>query len=248
MEQDFLNPLMFGGLDGFPLGDVDADQFTDLLLFEGAWARWRRARGVVALAATEATGWGGCVIHVLTPPCADLLGPPGTLPPMPSSIPTQGAYEYGGPRSGGVHQHNTLSQQGVQPGGGLGPYDLVSHAMVRGCATAATCPALCLNPVHAHVLQAQYAHQQTSFDGMRPAIGGSFTAMMGDAELTERCLGVSTPAGAAAGEDGKKRRNAAQERRGARSTSKYRGVTHHCRTGRCVSRGAVRLQGWCLVA
>ena len=33
-------------------------------------------------------------------------------------------------------------------------------------------------------------------------------------------------------DDGKKRRSANVDRRGARSTSKYRGVTHHCRTGR----------------
>ena len=36
--------------------------------------------------------------------------------------------------------------------------------------------------------------------------------------------------GGAAEEGGKKRRTV--DRRGARSTSKYRGVTHHCRTGR----------------
>ena len=175
--------------------------------------------------------------NVLTPPCAvrsDLLGPPGSLPPMSAGMPAQGAYEaaahqYGGtPSTGAVHQR----LNGVQPGGGLAPYDLVSHAMVRGCNMAATCP---LSTTHTHV-QAQYASQQTSFDGMRPAISGSFTAMMGDADLTERCMGVSTPTGAAGGADpeGKKRRNAnaAQERRGARSTSKYRGVTHHCRTGR----------------
>ena len=43
MEQDLLNPLMFGTgfTDGFSFGDVDADQFTDLLLFEGACWRTR---------------------------------------------------------------------------------------------------------------------------------------------------------------------------------------------------------------
>jgi hypothetical protein len=46
----------------------------------------------------------------------------------------------------------------------------------------------------------------------------SFTAMMDDGEYPS------------ATDDSKKRRNV--ERRGARSTSRFRGVTHHCRTGR----------------
>ena len=47
------------------------------------------------------------------------------------------------------------------------------------------------------------------------------------------------PAGELMGQDrasdpNAKRRRAPERRSGARSTSKYRGVTHHCRTGRCV--------------
>ena len=53
-------------------------------------------------------------------------------------------------------------------------------------------------------------------------------AMLTRRPLLQEFLGADT-----APDLGEGKRRRVTERRGARSTSKYRGVTHHCRTGRC---------------
>lgn len=141
-----LMPSVFGA-DGFSLGDVDqfpvdADHFTDLLLFDGAWGK-RQGRGcscivLEGLDVLTSPLW----YPNLVPTAPDLLGPFTSAQPRATSGPSREQYpvfeqsHFGAPTPAGLHRHSHLHHlQRPLTQRDMGTLDLVSHAMVCSKAT-----------------------------------------------------------------------------------------------------------------